>query len=242
MTVDGGEARRGSELLARRKAARVPLQPRRRVPDLGPRPRGRRSGPRDVVSDRGLRLHVVAGRRARSSSPPTSFPSARDTACLERTLKARAGGEGQGTDRRAPALSATGTPGRTERARTSGRLVPASGPGAVDLTPGDRDAPPFQVGGGVDWTVSPDGRELVFTSNHDPIEARLDQRRSLRSCRSRAAAPRNLTAAEPRLRRLARATRPTGSGSPTAPRSVRGSSRTASASCCSSARAERSAP
>jgi dipeptidyl aminopeptidase/acylaminoacyl peptidase len=36
-----------------------------------------------------------------------------------------------------------------------------------DLTPGDFDSPAFTVGGGSDFDVSPDGRELVFTSNRD---------------------------------------------------------------------------
>lgn len=36
-----------------------------------------------------------------------------------------------------------------------------------DLTPGDFDSPAFVVGGGADYDVSPDGAELVFTSNRD---------------------------------------------------------------------------
>jgi dipeptidyl aminopeptidase/acylaminoacyl peptidase len=36
-----------------------------------------------------------------------------------------------------------------------------------DLTPGDFDSPAFTVGGGTDFDVSPDGKELVFTSNRD---------------------------------------------------------------------------
>ena len=36
-----------------------------------------------------------------------------------------------------------------------------------DLTPGDFDSPDFSVGGGADYDVSPDGRELVFTSKRD---------------------------------------------------------------------------
>ena len=36
-----------------------------------------------------------------------------------------------------------------------------------DLTPGDFDSPAFVVGGGADFDVSPDGEELVFTSNRD---------------------------------------------------------------------------
>jgi dipeptidyl aminopeptidase/acylaminoacyl peptidase len=42
---------------------------------------------------------------------------------------------------------------------------------ARDLTPGDFDSPAFVVGGGADFDVSPDGRELVFTSNRDPQPA-----------------------------------------------------------------------
>jgi dipeptidyl aminopeptidase/acylaminoacyl peptidase len=41
-----------------------------------------------------------------------------------------------------------------------------------DLTPGDFDSPAFVVGGGVDFDVSPDGKELAFTSNRDPEPAR----------------------------------------------------------------------
>jgi dipeptidyl aminopeptidase/acylaminoacyl peptidase len=40
-----------------------------------------------------------------------------------------------------------------------------------DLTPGDFDSPAFVVGGGADFDVSPDGRELVFTSKRDPQPA-----------------------------------------------------------------------
>jgi dipeptidyl aminopeptidase/acylaminoacyl peptidase len=36
-----------------------------------------------------------------------------------------------------------------------------------DLTPGDFDSPVFAVGGGRDFDLSPDGKELAFTSNRD---------------------------------------------------------------------------
>ncbi len=42
---------------------------------------------------------------------------------------------------------------------------------ARDLTPGDYDAPPFSLGGQDDYTFSPDGQEICFNSNHDPVEA-----------------------------------------------------------------------
>ena len=40
-----------------------------------------------------------------------------------------------------------------------------------DLTPGDFDAPPFQLGGPLQYDFSPDSAELVFVSNHDPHPA-----------------------------------------------------------------------
>ena len=36
-----------------------------------------------------------------------------------------------------------------------------------DLTPGDYDAPVFSLGGQDDYTFSPDGQEVCYTSNHD---------------------------------------------------------------------------
>jgi len=40
-----------------------------------------------------------------------------------------------------------------------------------DLTPGDYDVPPFSLGGQDEYQFSPDGREIAYTSNHDPVEA-----------------------------------------------------------------------
>lgn len=39
----------------------------------------------------------------------------------------------------------------------------------TDLTPGEREAPVFSLGGG-DVDVSPDGQEIAFTRNPDPVE------------------------------------------------------------------------
>lgn len=41
-----------------------------------------------------------------------------------------------------------------------------------DLTPGDYDAPPFSLGGQVDYAFSPDSKELAFARNTDKDEAR----------------------------------------------------------------------
>jgi len=40
-----------------------------------------------------------------------------------------------------------------------------------DLTPGDFDSPVFSLGGQDDYAISPDGKELCYTSNHDKVEA-----------------------------------------------------------------------
>jgi dipeptidyl aminopeptidase/acylaminoacyl peptidase len=42
---------------------------------------------------------------------------------------------------------------------------------ARDLTPGNFDAPPFSLGGGPDYDLSPDGKTLIYASNHDAVEA-----------------------------------------------------------------------
>ncbi|MEA2164371.1 MAG: hypothetical protein QOK37_2498 [Thermoanaerobaculia bacterium] len=49
--------------------------------------------------------------------------------------------------------------------------VPLNGGAARDLTPGAFDAPPFSVGGGDEFDVSPDGKELVFARD---TEAHLE--------------------------------------------------------------------
>jgi dipeptidyl aminopeptidase/acylaminoacyl peptidase len=40
-----------------------------------------------------------------------------------------------------------------------------------DLTPGDHDVPPFNLGGQDMYTISPDGQEVAYTSNVDEVEA-----------------------------------------------------------------------
>jgi dipeptidyl aminopeptidase/acylaminoacyl peptidase len=41
----------------------------------------------------------------------------------------------------------------------------------VDVTPGDYDAPVFSMGGQDDYAFSPDGKEICYASNHDPMPA-----------------------------------------------------------------------
>jgi dipeptidyl aminopeptidase/acylaminoacyl peptidase len=48
----------------------------------------------------------------------------------------------------------------------------ASQPNAArDITPGDHDVPPFNLGGQDMYAISPDGQEVAYTSNIDEVEA-----------------------------------------------------------------------
>ena len=50
-------------------------------------------------------------------------------------------------------------------------VVNADGTGLKDLTPGDRDVPPFSLGGPDDYAMSPDSKEVCYAMNADPIPA-----------------------------------------------------------------------
>jgi len=60
----------------------------------------------------------------------------------------------------------------TEHKRSHLFAVSADAPGeARDLTPGDHDVPPFNLGGQDMYSISPHGQELAYTSNIDEVEA-----------------------------------------------------------------------
>lgn len=46
-------------------------------------------------------------------------------------------------------------------------VIPAEGGAAIDLTPGNRDVPPFSLGGPDDYAISPDGNEVCYAMNPD---------------------------------------------------------------------------
>jgi len=50
-------------------------------------------------------------------------------------------------------------------------IISLEGGPSRDLTPGDYDAPVFSLGGQDNYAFSPDGQEICYTSNHDPVEA-----------------------------------------------------------------------
>ena len=59
----------------------------------------------------------------------------------------------------------------TEFKRSHLFLIPVEGGAARDLTPGDHDVPPFNLGGQDLYAFSSDGKEVAFTSNIDEVEA-----------------------------------------------------------------------
>ena len=96
------------------------------------------------------------------------FPECSDAACLEKRVKERE--KVKVKARIAERLLFRHWDSWKDGARTHIWKIPVSGSGpAVDLTPGDRDAPPY--GGDDDFQVSPDGKTLVYSSNPDAMEA-----------------------------------------------------------------------
>ena len=51
-------------------------------------------------------------------------------------------------------------------------MVSAEGGEAKDLTPGDYDVPPIDLGGAIDYVFSPDGKGISYVKNTDPVVAR----------------------------------------------------------------------
>jgi dipeptidyl aminopeptidase/acylaminoacyl peptidase len=128
------------------------------------------------------------------------FPECLDTACLERIVKARADAKVKG--RVAERLFFRRWDSWKDGTRSHIWRLPIPAAGlkigpAVDLTPGDRDAPPFEVGGGVAWSVSPDGKDLVYPSNPDKVEALSTNADLYLASASGGAPPKDVTAANP---------------------------------------------
>jgi dipeptidyl aminopeptidase/acylaminoacyl peptidase len=120
------------------------------------------------------------------------FPDCTDVACLGERAKARA--KSATKARVSERLLFRHWDAWKEGLRTHVWKVPAAGGPAVDLTPGDRDAPPFDVGGALDFDVSPDGKEFVYVSNADKVEA-LSTNSDLWLVPFAGGFPKNLTAA-----------------------------------------------
>jgi dipeptidyl aminopeptidase/acylaminoacyl peptidase len=50
-------------------------------------------------------------------------------------------------------------------------VMPLAGGAVRDLTPGTRDVPPFSLGGSDDYDISPNGQEVCYSMNADPVPA-----------------------------------------------------------------------
>ena len=50
-------------------------------------------------------------------------------------------------------------------------VLPLSGGKAIDITPGEYDTPPIDLGGNWDYAFSPDSKEIAFTRNPDTLVA-----------------------------------------------------------------------
>jgi dipeptidyl aminopeptidase/acylaminoacyl peptidase len=50
-------------------------------------------------------------------------------------------------------------------------ICTADGKDVIDITPGEYDSPPLDLNGARDFCFSPDGKEIAFVSNHDPMPA-----------------------------------------------------------------------
>ena len=81
--------------------------------------------------------------------------------------------------------------------RTHVLLADGATGGVRDLTPGDFDAPPFQLGGQLQYDFSPDSAELVFVSNHDSQPASSTNNDLWLVPVSGSGQPKNLTASNP---------------------------------------------
>lgn len=97
------------------------------------------------------------------------FPDCTNVACLEARVKARANSPTKA--RVAERLLFRHWDAWKEGLRTHVWKVPVAGGTPVDLTPGDRDVPPFSIGGSLDFDVSPDGKDFVYAMNPDRVEA-----------------------------------------------------------------------
>jgi len=72
-------------------------------------------------------------------------------------------------------------------------VVSAKGGNARDLTPGDFDSPPYAASSSVDFSFSPDGKELAFVKNPDKVEA-TSTNSDIYVVALSGGAPRNITA------------------------------------------------
>ena len=118
----------------------------------------------DGVERRSRSRNLVDRSRRRAVSPDGKklvFPASvypecgADDACNKRALDDENEEQGQGAHLHLAALPALEPSGRARGAASAGRFD-VDGGEPKDLTPGDRDVPPFSLGGPDDYAISPD--------------------------------------------------------------------------------------
>jgi dipeptidyl aminopeptidase/acylaminoacyl peptidase len=97
------------------------------------------------------------------------FPDCKDDACNQSRLEARS--KSKVKAREYSSLFYRHWDRWDEGRRSHIFAVAAEGGTPRDLTPGPFEAPPFQLGGQDRYSVSPDGRELCYASNHEDSPA-----------------------------------------------------------------------
>ena len=121
------------------------------------------------------------------------FPDCADPACTQKRLKERAATKIKA--RIAERLLFRHWDSWKDGMRQHIWKVAVGGGDFTDWTPGDRDAPAY--GQDKDFSVSPDGKELVFTANPDRVEAVSTNSDVWVASLDGTGAARNLTAANP---------------------------------------------
>ena len=98
------------------------------------------------------------------------FPECTDDACNKQKLDAEKSSKVQARIYDS-LLYRHWTKWQTKR-RSHLMVVPVGGGAAKDLTPGEtHDVPPFSLGGQDDYDISPDGKEVCYAMNADPVPA-----------------------------------------------------------------------
>jgi dipeptidyl aminopeptidase/acylaminoacyl peptidase len=97
------------------------------------------------------------------------WPECKDRACIERMHER--GEKAKVKARVAERLLYRHWDGWRDGKRSHLFRIDAVSGDARDLTPGDYDTPTFSLGGAPDYDLAPDGKTLVYASNHDRVEA-----------------------------------------------------------------------
>ena len=153
-------------LVARRPDDRLHLDALGEPAGLADRSERRRGGPAHAHLDRRLGRHLVPARARISPSSRRSIPDCPDDESNRKKMEEAEASKVKG--RVFDHLLVRHWNAWWDGTRSHLFVVPAAGGTAVDVTPGDFDAPPIALGGAQDYDFSPDGTEIAFVRNIDP--------------------------------------------------------------------------